>query len=73
MTQITRLKYLLAQIFETNHFFSDLEFIKFDLDLICMLYRFDLDLICKPADLICDLKKKANQLLVLFLVLKPRE
>ena len=35
VAQITRPEYFLARIFETNHFFSDLEFNKFDLDLIC--------------------------------------
>ena len=35
VAQITRPEYFLARIFETNHFFSDLEFKKFDLDLIC--------------------------------------
>ena len=37
--------------------FSDFEFGKLDLDLICMLCWFDVDLIVNFADLICDLKK----------------
>ena len=53
--------------------FSNLEFIKFDLDLICMLCWFDLDLICKPADLICDLKERSKSVAGIFLILKPRE
>ena len=35
VAQITRLEYFLARIFETNHFLSELEFNKFDLDFIC--------------------------------------
>ena len=62
VAQIIRLKYLLTRIFETNNFFPDLEFIKFDLDLIC-----------KPADLICDLKERSKSVAGIFLILKPRE